>query len=191
MTAVILLALPRLSASIMISCSISQLFTGAGHDCRTNAAHPRTDSWKRTKISPLANSRAVCAVTWTSSSLATCSARSGGDRREKSIRFLPLSVQSWLNTLPSPYRGRDRDQIGGLKVPSYEAKGLDVVRGCRVAGSCCLLVLGGRGGRLEGLLGGSFRGFRGRAARPLALHPAFDVALRPRGHCQRPWRDVV
>ena len=55
MTAVIRLALPRLRASIMISCSISQSFTGAGADCRTNASHPRTDSWNRTKISPLAN----------------------------------------------------------------------------------------------------------------------------------------
>jgi len=32
------LALPRLSASIMISCSISHLFSGAGCDCRTNAS---------------------------------------------------------------------------------------------------------------------------------------------------------
>src|SRR5271163_3515083 len=114
----------------MISCSISQLFTGAGHDCRTKASHPRTDSWKRTKISPLANSRAVCAVTSTSSSLATCSASSGCARPEKSIRFLRLSVQSWLNVLPSPYRGRDRDQNRDqnreLKDSSYVAQCRDV-----------------------------------------------------------------
>ncbi|SKT07592.1 Uncharacterised protein [Mycobacteroides abscessus subsp. abscessus] len=90
------LALPRLRASIMMSCSISQVFSGAGCDCRTNASQPRTDSSNRTKISPLAKSRAVCAVTWTSSSLATCSANSGCARPENSIRFLRLSVQSVL-----------------------------------------------------------------------------------------------
>ena len=57
------LALPRLSASIMISCSISHWFSGAGWLCSTNASQPRTDSSNRTKISPLAKSRAVCAVT--------------------------------------------------------------------------------------------------------------------------------
>lgn len=86
----------RLRASIMMSCSISQVFSGAGCDCRTNASQPRTDSSNRTKISPLAKSRAVCAVTWTSSSLATCSANSGCARPENSIRFLRLSVQSVL-----------------------------------------------------------------------------------------------
>jgi hypothetical protein len=57
------LALPRLSASIMMSCSISHWFSGAGWLCSTNASLPRTDSSKRTKISPLAKSRADCAVT--------------------------------------------------------------------------------------------------------------------------------
>jgi hypothetical protein len=66
----------------------------AAVDCRTNASQPRTDSSNRTKISPLAKSRAVCAVTGTSSSLATCSASSGCARPEKSIRFLRLSVHS-------------------------------------------------------------------------------------------------
>src|SRR5947209_18728461 len=156
MTAVILLALPRLSASIMISCSISQSLTGAGCDCRTNASQPRTDSWKRTKISPLANSRAVCAVTWTSSSLATCSASSGCARPEKSIRFLRLSVQSWLTVLPSRYRDRDSE----LKAPSY-AKGLDGLPHRHAVGSRRLIGVGWG----CGMLGGLFRGFGGLGRR--------------------------
>ncbi len=102
------LALPRLSASIMMSCSTSHWFSGAGWLCSTNASQPRTDSSKRTKISPLAKSRAVCAVTGTSSSLATCSASSGWARPEKSIRFLRLSVQSWPSRVPSPVGDRLR-----------------------------------------------------------------------------------
>src|ERR1700761_4380793 len=190
MTAVIRLALPRLSASIMISASISQLFTGSGQDCRTKASHPRTDSSKRTKISPLANSRAVCAVTWTSSSLATCSASSGCARPEKSIRFLRLSVQSWLNGLPSPYRERDRDL---KKVPSYEPNRTEMWPGCQLPNSWCLFGFC-RGGVRRGLLGGlcgGFRCLRGRAAWAFSLHPAFDVALRTGGYRQRSRRDVV
>src|SRR6201996_762299 len=186
MTAVIRLALPRLSASIMISCSISQLFTGTGCDCRTNASQPRTDSWKRTKISPLANSRAVCAVTWTSSSLAPCSASSGCARPEKSIRFLRLSVQSWLNVLPWPYRGRDRK----WKVPSYEANRTEVWPACQVESPRGLFGFCRRAGR-RGLFGGSFCCLSGRGARALALHPAFDIALRTRRYRQRTRRDVV
>src|SRR5690242_3722248 len=191
MTAVIRLALPRFRASIMISCSISQLLTGSGADCRTKASHPRTDSWNRTKISPLANSRAVCAVTWTSSSLATCSASSGCARPEKSIKFLRLSVQSWLNALPSPNRG------GGWKAPSYEANGTELWPGCQLANSQCrfgfwrLAGFRDRWGALTGGFLGGLGCLRGRTARALAAHPPFDVALRTRGYGQRSGRDVV
>src|SRR5271167_1847218 len=187
MTAVIRLALPRLSASIMISCSISQLFTGAGQDCSTNASHPRTDSSKRTKISPLANSRAVCAVTWTSSSLATCSASSGCPRPENSIRFFRLSEQSWLTLLPSPF-------VIDMEAPSYVANGTEIWPGCQTTNSRCLFGFRRRWGR-SGLCGPFLQGFLGglgrRAARPLVLHPILDVALRARRHRQRPGRNIL
>src|SRR5947209_14677316 len=156
----------------MISASISQSFTGAGADCSTKASHPRTDSLKRTKISPLANSRAVCAVTWTSSSLATCSASSGCARPENSIKFLRLSVQSWLNVLPSPYRDRN----GGWNAPSYVANRTEMWPGCQIPNSH-LFGLGCLFGVIDGLRRGVFGGLRRGAARPLALHPPFDVAL--------------
>lgn len=46
----------RFSASIMIRVSITQVLMPAPQDWTTNASAPRTDSSKRTKISPLANS---------------------------------------------------------------------------------------------------------------------------------------
>ena len=74
----------RLSASTMMSCSIICLLTGAACDCRTKASHPRTDSSKRTKISPLAKSYADVGVIGIPSSVATSSANSGNPRPEKS-----------------------------------------------------------------------------------------------------------
>ncbi len=71
MTTVIRLAEARLSASTMISCSMTASLIGAECDCRTNASHPRTDSSNRTKISPFAKVYADCGVIETSSSLAT------------------------------------------------------------------------------------------------------------------------
>src|SRR5947209_16107753 len=134
----------------MISCSISHLFSGSGCDCKTNASQPRTDSWNRTKISPLANSRAVCAVTWTSSSLATCSASSGCARPEKSIRFFRLSVQSWLNALPC---------LGiEMEAQSYAANGTELWPGCQLPNSRCLFGLGIFFGFFGGLRLGLFRG---------------------------------
>jgi hypothetical protein len=50
------LADARLSASIMMSCSMIQVLIGVVWLWRTNASVPRTDSWKRMKISPLAKS---------------------------------------------------------------------------------------------------------------------------------------
>ncbi|MND06951.1 hypothetical protein D3C83_286490 [compost metagenome] len=47
---------PRLSASIMTSVSTIQVLIGMVIDWTTKASEPRTDSWYRTKISPLANS---------------------------------------------------------------------------------------------------------------------------------------
>src|SRR5690348_13881064 len=175
----------------MISCSINHWLSGYGWLCSTNASQPRTDSSNRTKISPLANSRAVCAVTWTSSSLATCSASSGCARPEKSIKFLRLSVQSWLNALPSPNRG------GGWKAPSYEANGTELWPGCQLANSRCrfcfwrLVGLGDLWGALTGSFLGGLGRLRGRTARALAAHPPFDVALRTRGYRQRSRRNVV
>ena len=55
-TAVMRLAEARLRASTTSSCSTSQSLTGAPWLCRTNASAPRTDSSKRTKISPFAKS---------------------------------------------------------------------------------------------------------------------------------------
>ena len=50
------LADARFSASTMISCSISHWLMGAVWDWMTKASQPRTDSSKRTKVSPLAKS---------------------------------------------------------------------------------------------------------------------------------------
>ena len=57
-TTVMRLAEARLSASTMISCSMIHLLIGSVWLCITNASQPRTDSSKRTKISPLAKSYA-------------------------------------------------------------------------------------------------------------------------------------
>ena len=46
----VILALPRLSASIINSCSISHLFSGAESTCGTKASGTRTDWSNRTKI---------------------------------------------------------------------------------------------------------------------------------------------
>ena len=54
-TTVIRLAEARLSASTMMSCSMSHSLIGAGA-LDDEASQPRTDSSKRTNISPFANS---------------------------------------------------------------------------------------------------------------------------------------
>ncbi len=50
------LALARLSASTMMSCSMIHLLMSLQWLCRTKASVPRTDSSKRMNISPLAKS---------------------------------------------------------------------------------------------------------------------------------------
>ena len=67
----------RLSASTMISCSMTHLFRSSPWLCSTNASLPRTDSSNRTKISPLAKSYDEVGVTSTSRYSATSSASSG------------------------------------------------------------------------------------------------------------------
>src|SRR5699024_5917741 len=89
--AVMRLAEPRLSASIMMSCSMSHLFNGWVWDCKTKQSAPRTDSSKRMKISPFAKSRAVVGTKSVPNSLATASPNSGWARPENSIIFLRLS----------------------------------------------------------------------------------------------------
>ena len=65
------------NASIKSSCSIIHLFIGKVCDCNTNASVPRTDSSKRTNISPLAKSYAESFANSTPSSRATASANAG------------------------------------------------------------------------------------------------------------------
>ena len=77
----------RLRASIMISCSMICLLIGVECDWITNASQPRTDSSKRTKISPLAKSYADVGVSGMPSSVATCSDNSGNPRPEKRRSF--------------------------------------------------------------------------------------------------------
>ena len=56
------LAEARLSASTMISCSMIHSLMGEVWLCSTNTSQPRTESRKRTKISPLAKSKSVVGV---------------------------------------------------------------------------------------------------------------------------------
>src|SRR5437660_2970846 len=87
MIAVIRLADARFRASTMISCSITHWLIGAQWLWMTNASVPRTDSSKRTKISPLAKSYADCGVMPTPRCLATSWASSGCARPARNIRF--------------------------------------------------------------------------------------------------------
>src|SRR4051812_37196176 len=170
------LALPRLRASIISSCSISHWFSGAGWLCSTKASHPRTDSSNRTKISPFAKSRAVCAVTETSSSLATCSASSGCARPENSIRFLRLSVQSVATIQLLSRSGID---TGQWYVPLRTSR-------CRVTRMPTEDVeLGGRIGGGLVVAEGLARRLGCGAVGALAVDPALDVALRAGRHRER------
>ncbi|CAB4766385.1 unannotated protein [freshwater metagenome] len=63
------------------------LLTGAVWLCITKASQPRTDSSKRTKISPLAKSYADVGVSGMPSSDATSSANSGNPRPAKRRNF--------------------------------------------------------------------------------------------------------
>ena len=55
-TAVMERAEARLSASIMMSCSITHVLIGSVCDCITNTSAPRTGSVNRMYISPFAKS---------------------------------------------------------------------------------------------------------------------------------------
>src|SRR5437762_9699580 len=75
----------------MIIDSISHWFTGWHIDCTTNASLPRTDSWYRTKISPLANWYASVGVGATPRYSPISSASSGKALPEKSMRLFLFS----------------------------------------------------------------------------------------------------
>ena len=86
------LAEARLSASTISRCSISHLLIGSKWLCITKASEPRTDSWKRTYISPLAKSWALVGVTSMSRCFAISCASSGNARPENSMRVLRFSM---------------------------------------------------------------------------------------------------
>src|SRR5690349_23914744 len=86
----------------MIRVSITQVLIGAPQDWITKASAPRTDSSKRTKISPFANSYADCGVSEVPRYLAISSASSGYARPEKTCRFLRLGIEMVFT------RGSDR-----------------------------------------------------------------------------------
>ena len=82
----ICLADARFAASIMMSCSISESFTGPQCVWRMKTSAPRSDTSKRQWISPLANSRRFGADSGTSRCRAMSRASSGCDRPETNSR---------------------------------------------------------------------------------------------------------
>ena len=74
------LADARLAASIMISCSTIESFTGGAWVWRMNTSVPRTDSSKRQWISPLGKSRRFGSPRGTPRSAATSAASAGLER---------------------------------------------------------------------------------------------------------------
>src|SRR5438034_836796 len=86
------LADARLAASIMISCSLIESFTGAECVWMMNTSVPRTESPKRQWISPLANSLRLGSSSFTPRCRAMSSARGRLERPETSCRrFLVTS----------------------------------------------------------------------------------------------------
>src|SRR5689334_9607029 len=75
----------------MIMVSMIHWLTGWHIDCTTNASLPRTDSWYRTKISPLANWYASVGVGATPRYSPISSASSGKALPEKSMRLFLFS----------------------------------------------------------------------------------------------------
>src|SRR5947208_11390500 len=113
------LALARLSASIMISCWNSQVFSGAVGVCRTKASQPRTDSSNRTKTSPLAKVCAVCGVIGTPSHPAMWAASSGWDSPAKNIRRLVTApgrrvAAGWGAVTWSPWGAGGSEVVAGV-----------------------------------------------------------------------------
>src|SRR5438270_5619384 len=93
------LAEARLAASIMIACSMIELFTGRAWLWRMNTSEPRTDSPNRQWISPLANWERLASPSFTSRHSAISSASGRLERPLKSWRrFL---VTSSMPVLPS------------------------------------------------------------------------------------------
>ena len=77
----------------MISCSMIHWLIGAVWLCTTNASLPRTDSMKRTKISPLAKSNSRVGAGSMPRQPAISLVNSGWARPEKSISFFsPVAV---------------------------------------------------------------------------------------------------
>ncbi len=71
------LAEARLRASTMISCSMIHSLMGEVWLCSANTSQPRTESRKRTKISPLAKSKSLVGVGLMPRHAATSSASAG------------------------------------------------------------------------------------------------------------------
>src|SRR5450759_2999279 len=74
-------------ASTMISCSMIHSLMGEVWLCSTNTSQPRTESRKRTKISPLAKSKSLVGVGLMPRHAATSSASEGKARPETIIIF--------------------------------------------------------------------------------------------------------
>src|SRR5438270_11849085 len=93
------LAEARLAASIMIACSMIELFTGRAWLWRMNTSEPRTDSPNRQWISPLANWERLASPSFTSRHSAISSASGRLERPLKSWRR--FFVTSSMPVLPS------------------------------------------------------------------------------------------
>src|SRR6266700_3651034 len=94
------LAEPRLSASIITSCSMMRSFTGAACVWITNASVPRTLSPNREYTSPLAKSRRSTEPHSMPRCCATSVASSWLARPENSMRCLRPSVSTILGVTP-------------------------------------------------------------------------------------------
>src|SRR6516165_6070171 len=95
----------------MMSCSMIHSLMGEVWLCRTNTSQPRTESRKRTKISPFAKSKSLDGVGLMPRHPATSSASSGKARPETIISFFaPGGIT--LFTCPAPPRPRSPRRPG-------------------------------------------------------------------------------
>src|SRR5436190_633859 len=137
------LADARLAASIMIACSMIDVFTGRAWLCRMNTSEPRTDSPKRQCSSPLANSERLASPSFTSRHSAISPASWRFERPLKSWRR--FFVTSSMPSLPSsgvffaaacsvePARAQARGHVAPRRQRGERAHDGAIAHGCELA----------------------------------------------------------
>ena len=163
----------------MISCSMIHSLMGEVWLCSTYTSQPRTESRKRTKISPLAKSNSLVGVGLMPRHAATSSASAGKARPETSnIFFAPDGITSftWLvspRRQPAPSLRSRRLALPWARLPwTWAAAGPAAWPGCRGPGSAA-------------------RRARTPVPGPLPLHPPGRGVLPAAGDAERSGRHVL